>query len=52
MEALLFDHLMQKGRKEQTEQWKDQTEQWKGFYFLLNGEPKDLQLKDCCHKLC
>jgi hypothetical protein len=37
--------------KEQTEQWKEQTEQWKGFYFLLNGKPKDLQLKDYCHEL-
>jgi hypothetical protein len=36
---------MQKG-------WKEQTEQWKGFYFLLNGKPKDLQLKDYCHELC
>jgi hypothetical protein len=38
--------------KGQTEQWKEQTEQWKGFYFLLNGKPKDLQLKVYCHKLC
>jgi hypothetical protein len=38
--------------KEQTEQWKEQTEQWKGFYFLSNGKPKDLQLKDYCHEPC
>jgi hypothetical protein len=38
--------------KEQTEQWKEQTEQWKGSYFLLNGKPKDLQLKDYCYELC
>jgi hypothetical protein len=38
--------------KEQTEQWKEQTVQWKGFYFLLNGKPKDLQLKVYCHELC
>jgi hypothetical protein len=38
--------------KEQTEQWKEQIEQWKGFWFPLNGKPKDLQLKDCCHELC
>jgi hypothetical protein len=38
--------------KEQTEQWKEQTEQWKGFYFVLNGKFKDLQLKDYCHELC
>jgi hypothetical protein len=31
---------------------KEQTEQWKGFYFLLNGKPKDLQLKDYCYELC
>jgi hypothetical protein len=41
-----------KGGKEQTEQWKEQTEQWKGFYSLLNGKQKDLQLKDYCHELC
>jgi hypothetical protein len=35
MEVILFNHLMQ-------ERWKGQTEQWKGFYFLLNGKPKDL----------
>jgi hypothetical protein len=66
VEVILFNHLRQerwkgqteqwKGQteqwKEQTEQWKGQTEQWKGFYFLLNGKPKDLQLKDYCHKLC
>jgi hypothetical protein len=43
---------MQERWKGQTEQWKEQTEQWKGFYFLLNGKPKDLQLKDYCHELC
>jgi hypothetical protein len=43
---------MQERWKEQTEQWKEQTEQWKGFYFLSNGKPKDLQLKDYCHELC
>jgi hypothetical protein len=66
VEVLLFNHLMQerwKGQteqwkeqaeqwKEQAEQWKEQTEQWKGSYFLLNGKPKDLQLKDYCHELC
>ena len=59
VEVILFNHLMQerwKGQteqwKEQTEQWEEQTEQWKGFYFLLNGKPKDLQLKDYCHELC
>jgi hypothetical protein len=59
VEAILFNHLMQerwKGQteqwKKQTEQWKEQTEQWKGFYFLLNGKPEDLQLKDYCHELC
>jgi hypothetical protein len=52
MEAILFDHLMQERWKRQTEQWKEQTELWKGFYFLLNGKPKDLQLKDYCHELC
>jgi hypothetical protein len=31
VEVLLFNHLMQKGWKEQTEQGKEQTEQWKGF---------------------
>jgi hypothetical protein len=51
VEVILFNHLI-KGGKEQTEQWKEQTEQWKGFYFLLNGKPKDLQLKDYCHELC
>jgi hypothetical protein len=51
VEVILFNHLMQKRWKEQTEQWKEQTEQWKGFYFLLNGKPKDLQLKDYCHEL-
>jgi hypothetical protein len=39
VEVILFKHLMQ-------ERWKEQTEQWKGFYSLLNGKPKDLQLKD------
>jgi hypothetical protein len=29
VEVILFNHLMQKGGKEQTEQWKEQTEQWK-----------------------
>jgi hypothetical protein len=24
----------------------------KDFYFLLNGKPKDLQLKDYCRELC
>jgi hypothetical protein len=43
---------MQERWKGQTEQWKEQIEQWKGFYFLLNGKPKDLQLKDYCHELC
>jgi hypothetical protein len=43
---------MQGRWKEQTEQWKEQTEQWKGFYFLSNGKPKDLQLKDYCRELC
>jgi hypothetical protein len=38
--------------KEQTEQWKEQTEQWKGFYFLLIGKPKDLQLNVYCRELC
>ena len=59
VEVILFNHLMQERWKEQTEQWKEQTEQWKeqteqwkGFYFLLNGKPKDLQLKDYCHELC
>jgi hypothetical protein len=59
VEVILFNHLMQERWKEQTEQWKGQTEQWKeqieqwkGFYFLLNGKPKDLQLKDFCHELC
>jgi hypothetical protein len=59
VEVILFNHLTQarwKGQteqwKEQTEQWKEQTEQWKGFYFLLNGKPKDLQLKDYCHEPC
>jgi uncharacterized protein YecA (UPF0149 family) len=52
VEVILFNHLMQKGWKEQTEQWKEQTEQWKGLYSLLNGKPKDLQLKDYCHELC
>jgi hypothetical protein len=52
MEVLPFNHRMQKGWKEQTEQWKEQTEQWKGFYFLLSGKPKDLQLKDYCQELC
>jgi hypothetical protein len=58
VEVILFNHLI-KGRKEQTgkwkgqtEQWKEQTEQWKGFYFFLNGKPKDLQLKVYCHELC
>jgi hypothetical protein len=46
MEVLLFNHLMQERWKGQTEQWKEQLEQWKGFYFLLNGKPKDLQLID------
>jgi hypothetical protein len=53
VEVILFNHLMQERWKEQTEQWKEQTEQWKeqieywkGFYFPLNGKPKDLQLKD------
>jgi hypothetical protein len=45
VEAILFNHLMQERWKVQTGQWKEQTEQWKGFYFLLNGKPKDLQLK-------
>jgi hypothetical protein len=44
VEVILFNHLMQ-------ERWKEQTEQWKGFYFLFNGKPKDLQLKDYCHEL-
>jgi hypothetical protein len=52
VEVILFNHLMQERWKGQTEQWKEQTEQWKGFYFLLNGKPKDLQLKDYCHELC
>jgi hypothetical protein len=43
---------MQERWKEQTEQWKEQIEYWKGFYFPLNGKPKDLQLKDYCHELC
>jgi hypothetical protein len=58
VEVILFNHLMQERWKEQTEQWKEQTEQWKekteqwkGFYFLLNGKPKDLQLMDYCHEL-
>jgi hypothetical protein len=46
VEVTLFNHLMQERWKGQTEQWKGQIEQWKGFYFLLNGKPKDLQLKD------
>jgi hypothetical protein len=45
VEVILFNHLVQ-------ERWKEQTEQWKGFYFLLNGKPKDLQLKDYCHEPC
>jgi hypothetical protein len=45
VEVILFNHLMQ-------ERWKGQTEQWKGFYFLLNGKPKDLQLKNYCHEPC
>jgi hypothetical protein len=52
VEVILFNHLMQGRLKEQTEQWKEQTEQWKGFYFPLNGKPKDLQLKDYCHEPC
>jgi hypothetical protein len=59
VEVIPLNHLMQerwKGQteqwKEQTELWKEQTEQWKGFYFPLNGKPKDLQLKDYCHELC
>jgi hypothetical protein len=52
VEVILFNHLMQERWKGQTEQWKEQTEQWKGFYFLLNGKPKDLQLMDYCHELC
>jgi hypothetical protein len=59
VEVILFNHLTQarwkeqtEQWKEQTEQWKEQTEQWKGFYFLLNGKPKDLQLKDYRHELC
>jgi hypothetical protein len=57
VEVILFNHLMQERWKEQTEQWKEQTEQWKeqpeqwkGFYSLLNGKPKDLQLKDYCRE--
>jgi hypothetical protein len=45
VEVILFNHLMQ-------ERWKEQTEQWKGFYVLLNGKPKDLQLKVYCRELC
>jgi hypothetical protein len=66
VEVLLFNHLMQerwkgqteqwKGQTEQwkgqTEQWKEQTEQWKGFYFLLNGKTKDLQLRFYCQEPC
>jgi hypothetical protein len=59
VEVILFNHLMQESGKEQTEQWKEQTEQWKeqteqwkGFYFLLNGKPKDLLLKVYCYELC
>jgi hypothetical protein len=52
VEVILFNQLLQERWKEQTEQWKEQTELWKGFYFLLNGKPKDLQLMDYCHKLC
>jgi hypothetical protein len=51
-EVILFNHLMLERWKGQTEQWKEQTELWKGFYFLLNGKPKDLQLKDYCHEPC
>jgi hypothetical protein len=50
---------MQKGGKDKQSNGKDkqsngkeQTEQWKGFYSLLNGKPKDLQLKVYCHELC
>jgi hypothetical protein len=52
VEVILFNHLMQERWKGKTEHWKEQTEQWKGFYLLLNGKPKDLQLKDYCHELC
>ena len=52
VEVTLLNHLMQERWEGQTEQWKEQAEQWKGFYFLLNGKPKDLQLKDYCHGLC
>jgi hypothetical protein len=59
VEVIIFNHLMQERWKEQTEQWKgqteqwkEQTEQWKGFYSLLNGKPKDLQLKNYCHEPC
>jgi hypothetical protein len=45
VEVILFNHLMQKGWKEQTEQWKEQTEQWKeqteqwkGFLFPLKWQ--------------
>jgi hypothetical protein len=66
VEVILFNHLMQKkggknkqsnGKNKQSNEknkqnnGKEQTEQWKGFYFTLNGKPKDLQLKDCCHEL-
>jgi hypothetical protein len=42
---------MQERWKGQIEQWKEQTGQWKGSYFLLNGKPKDQQLKDLVENL-
>jgi hypothetical protein len=33
VEVILFNHLMQEG-------WKEQTEQWKGFYFPLKWQNK------------
>jgi hypothetical protein len=40
VEVILFNHLMQKRWKGQTEQWKEQTEQWKGFLIPLKWQTK------------
>jgi hypothetical protein len=52
VEVMLFNHLMQERWKGANRTMKEQTELWKGFYFLLNGKTKDLQLKDYCRELC
>jgi hypothetical protein len=60
VEVILFNHLLQK-RVERTNRAMERANRAmeranrameRTFKFLLNGKPKDQQLKDYCHELC